>query len=55
MLSVISPMLAAVLVAPLSLLLVLLAYASMFTFFYHAWRDALGSDEIIQDDHQIVA
>jgi hypothetical protein len=55
MLSVISPMLAAVLVAPLSLLLVLLAYALMFTFFYHAWRDTLGSDEITQDDHQIVA
>ena len=55
MLSVISPMLAAVLVAPVSLLLVLLMYALMFTFFYHAWRDTLGSDEVIQEDHQLVA
>jgi len=55
MLSVVNPMLAAVLVAPLSLLLVLLMYALMFTFFYHAWRDTLGSDQVIPPDHQIVA
>jgi len=55
MLSVVNPMLAAVLVAPLSLLLVLLMYALMFTFFYHAWRDTLGSDQVTPTDHQIVA
>lgn len=55
MLSVVNPMLAAVLIAPVSMLLVLLMYALMFTFFYHAWRDTLGSDEITPSDHQIVA
>ena len=53
MLSVISPLLAAALVVPLALGFVLLLYAVMFTFFYHAWRDTLGPGTTLEPDHQI--
>lgn len=56
MLSVASPVLAAVLIAPLTLVLVLVFYGLMFTFFYHAWRDTLGSAaSSVQPGHQIAA
>jgi hypothetical protein len=55
MLSVVNPMLAAALIAPVSLVLVLLLYALMFTFYYHAWRDTLGPGAAIENDHHLIA
>lgn len=53
--SLLSPVLAAVVIAPFSLLIILLVYAMMFTFFYHAWRDTLGNDHPVEADNQIAA
>lgn len=53
MLSLVSPALAAVLLLPLALLFVLVVYALMFTFFYHAWRDTLGAGGEAPPEHQI--
>lgn len=53
MLSLASPTLAAVLLVPVALVFVLVVYALMFTFFYHAWRDTLGAGGEAQPEHQI--
>lgn len=44
LLSVASPTLAALIVVPLTLAALLVMYALLFTFFYYAWRDTLGTD-----------
>ncbi|MFA6985546.1 MAG: hypothetical protein WC213_05025, partial [Arenimonas sp.] len=53
MLSLGSPLLAALVLVPLGMLFVLVLYALMFTFFYHAWRDTLGAGVAVPPEHQI--
>jgi len=53
MLSLASPLLAALVLVPLGMLFVLVLYALMFTFFYHAWRDTLGAGVAAPPEHQI--
>jgi len=53
MLSLASPLLAALVLVPLGMLFVLVLYALMFTFFYHAWRDTLGAGVAVPPEHQI--
>lgn len=54
-LSLANPILAAALLAPVTLAMVLVLYALMFTFFYYAWRDLFGIASGQLPDHQIAA
>jgi hypothetical protein len=56
MLSAVSPTMAGIVLVPVFLLLMLVMYALLFSFYYRAWRDTLGAGTLpATSDHQIAA